>query len=310
MIARSKRVAFGSDDLECQGGALHVEPCSGLPVTFMTVVSSGRLHPFGAATLSTAGEEGFSTMIVDNGRRSLDLKDANRAEIYIRIDNKGYGHAVNVGVEVARRINGDSAYFLAANDDILLPAASLRALAAALRAAERTTAFTVVSWNRDASIYFAGGSLDRRGPILRHWAELPPPRPFESEALNGAVFALPVDVFQRLGGFDERYFLYFEDLDLSLKLRESAIPIVVLPGYEVVHDGGASTSENLPFRRYQFTRSQLLFTRKWLGRRAMLRVAIRVITRGLVGALVGQTPRRQARLAGVRGAARALIGRA
>jgi GT2 family glycosyltransferase len=60
--------------------------------------------------------------------------------------------------------------------------------------------------------------------------------PEEVAAVSGACFALRRRLFRRLGGFDARLFLYFEDTELSLRARLAGCRCVALPGARVLHD--------------------------------------------------------------------------
>jgi N-acetylglucosaminyl-diphospho-decaprenol L-rhamnosyltransferase len=53
-------------------------------------------------------------------------------------------------------------------------------------------------------------------------------------------------VLRNIGGFDERYFIYGEDLDLCLSVRKSGWTIAYIPNAVVVHWGGASERDTLP----------------------------------------------------------------
>lgn len=57
----------------------------------------------------------------------------------------------------------------------------------------------------------------------------------------GAFFGIERELFFELGGFDERFFVYFEEADLALRASRLGIPIVLLPDLEVGHAGGHST---------------------------------------------------------------------
>jgi GT2 family glycosyltransferase len=60
--------------------------------------------------------------------------------------------------------------------------------------------------------------------------------PRETAFLSGACLALPRDAFERVGGFAEPYFLYHEDVDLSLRLRLAGARLGVEPAAVVDHD--------------------------------------------------------------------------
>ena len=57
----------------------------------------------------------------------------------------------------------------------------------------------------------------------------------------GAFFGVTRDVFEELGGFDERFFVFFEEVDLALRATDAAVPVVVVPDLVVEHEGGHST---------------------------------------------------------------------
>src|SRR5207244_686433 len=53
---------------------------------------------------------------------------------------------------------------------------------------------------------------------------------------SGACFVIPRALFERLGGFDEQLFLYYEDDDLSFRARLAGYTCVAVPAAEVLHD--------------------------------------------------------------------------
>jgi GT2 family glycosyltransferase len=67
----------------------------------------------------------------------------------------------------------------------------------------------------------------------------------------------PTPALRAVGGFDERYFLYFEDFDLSLRLGEHG-RLVFEPAMRIVHHGGYAARKGLRHVRY-FLRSGIRF---------------------------------------------------
>lgn len=79
--------------------------------------------------------------------------------------------------------------------------------------------------------------------------------PGEVTALSGACLAMPLDTFRRAGGFPEPYFLYHEDIDLSMRLRLEGGRVGLEPSAVVDHDyefGGAEKMRWLERNRWAF----------------------------------------------------------
>lgn len=72
----------------------------------------------------------------------------------------------------------------------------------------------------------------------RRWAD--PERAALVDWLPGAFVFIPARQFARLGGFDERFFMYYEEVDLCRRLREAGLAIHYWPELKAVHIGGES----------------------------------------------------------------------
>jgi N-acetylglucosaminyl-diphospho-decaprenol L-rhamnosyltransferase len=82
-----------------------------------------------------------------------------------------------------------------------------------------------------------------------------------------AALLLPLDEFRAVGGFDERYFMNSEEIDLQRRLRDRGVPSVVLGQPTVRHTGGGSSD---PAKRRQWlVGSRLEYADKWGGRRRL-----------------------------------------
>jgi GT2 family glycosyltransferase len=60
------------------------------------------------------------------------------------------------------------------------------------------------------------------------------------EWLSGGAFFIPKKVFQELQGFDERFFMYFEDMDICLRLQKKGYKVLLHTEQELIHLGGRS----------------------------------------------------------------------
>lgn len=89
---------------------------------------------------------------------------------------------------------------------------------------------------------------------LRHWygfgfelSDTPlPPAPVSVDAVSGACMVARTEALRALGGFDEQFFLHFEDLDLCRRLRNAGGRVIFVPGAVFHHRGGGSSASR-PF---------------------------------------------------------------
>lgn len=79
--------------------------------------------------------------------------------------------------------------------------------------------------------------------------------------VGGCFMFLRGEAFRKLGGFDERYFLYFEDFDLTLRVRSEG-EIAYVPAVTIVHGGGNASRKGL-WHIHQFSKSAISFFRRW-----------------------------------------------
>jgi len=161
--------------------------------------------------------------------------------------NLGFGPAVNLA---AKQAHGQALLIL--NPDCVLPQDDLQRLLDLL--AGRPAAGLVgavvcdaegrpdpASWRRDPLLRRALNSLfGRAGEKINIEREIPA-EVVEAEAVSGAVMLMPRAMFQRLGGFDEGYFLHCEDLDLCRRVRNLGYQVLLAGDVRVLHGKGSSS---------------------------------------------------------------------
>ena len=76
---------------------------------------------------------------------------------------------------------------------------------------------------------------------------------FYPDWVAGMFMLFPHEVFQNIGGFDERYFLYYEDVDLCARLTLANYRILLCSTVSVVHDARRSSHKNLRYMRLHLT---------------------------------------------------------
>src|SRR5207253_8587472 len=79
------------------------------------------------------------------------------------------------------------------------------------------------------------------GRALGLGAPLPPATAQPVDAVSAACLLVPSETFAAVGGFDERFFLYGEDIDLCIRLRRRGVEVVVVPAASAVHVTGTGS---------------------------------------------------------------------
>lgn len=82
------------------------------------------------------------------------------------------------------------------------------------------------------------------------------------DQVMGAFMFIRSDVFKKIGYFDERFFVYYEELDFSKKLSEYGGTTYFNAGIKAIHSGGGTTNDVKAFRLFLNLRSRLLFGKK------------------------------------------------
>ena len=215
------------------------------------------------ADLTTCGLA--AVVVVDNGSTDGSLSAAVAATPGIEVvdpgENLGYGAAANRGVAATT-----SELVLVCNPDLEIPADAVAALVAALDADPgRALAGPLIrtpsgdrypSARRFPSLVDAGGHAllgifapDNRFTRNYQRSELDAPgdAALDVDWVSGACFLVRRDAFEQVGGFDESYFMYLEEVDLCWRLARAGWKVTYAPDAEVTHLQGRSTDRH-PYR--------------------------------------------------------------
>jgi N-acetylglucosaminyl-diphospho-decaprenol L-rhamnosyltransferase len=155
--------------------------------------------------------------------------------------NLGFGAGVNLGVGRAQDLGCTD--YLIINPDATIDAGSVDSLRQCVEA-DRLTLVSPTITDPDGRVWFAGldlylddGSI--KAPRRR---VLHPDRP-HVEWVSGACLWVTAEVWDAVGGFDEDYFLYWEDVDFSRRAVAAGITLHVDVNATAVHDEGLTHRE-------------------------------------------------------------------
>jgi len=212
------------------------------PIASVIIVNyNGREH-VGAClhSLLKGGRQRYEVILVDNASTDGSAEYVERAFPQVKVIrnevNRGFGHGGNVGARWAR-----GKYLAFLNPDTVVEPGWLEALIAALEADPQaglvTSKILLMSdpkrLNTCGNEVHCTGLTLCRGMGMTHdkFADLT-----EVSAVSGAAFAIRRDLFEALGGFDETFFLYMEDTDLSWRARLAGYRCLYVPQSIVHHD--------------------------------------------------------------------------
>lgn len=202
-------------------------------------------------------------------RRVLVRTEAREAptprgvEVLSLAGNPGFAAAANQGAA-----RGDAPWILFLNPDCFPSAGDVEELLARARALPGAAAVGPCLRGPDGVAARAGG-VDLAG--LARWLErVGPSRGLtEVDWVAGTCLLVRREAWQQVGGFDERYFLYCEDVDLCRRLRRRGWRVAVAGSVGVTHLGGASFPDE-PTRRAEYRRARRLYLRRHGGPLARL----------------------------------------
>lgn len=247
------------------------------------IVNYNSGHFLQGAVDSALRQQGVKTdvIVVDNASSddSLDFLDSGYDQVtLVRQDkNLGFAKGCNIGTGLAR-----GAYVLFLNPDCVLGEGALAALVDVLEEKSEASIVGPMLLNPDGSEQ-AGGRRDIPSPwktfcmLLRldalmkehprfksfnHVGRETPSKPCVVESVSGACMLVRSSALARIGGFDEQYFLHFEDLELCMRMGRNKMPVMFAPQATCTHIKGGCSGKRPLFVEYHKHQSFVRFMNK------------------------------------------------
>ena len=214
----------------------------------------------------------YGVLVVDNdsadGTPDHLRNDFPSVTVIENESNLGFAAGCNVGIRYALTTETD--YLLLLNNDTTLPPDFLDHF---IDEAEKLPDLGIAA----PQMRYADGSeriwftASRRNRWTWDSADFGPTGPRRHDLsqttqpvdyLFGTAMLLPVAAVKRVGGFDERFFMYHEDMDLCLRYQEAGYRCYYIPHAQLWHNVSASTKNQSALRSYYKARSAWLFYRK------------------------------------------------
>jgi GT2 family glycosyltransferase len=211
----------------------------------------------------------YEIIVVDNCPDSGELKVIkNKFPDIIDIQNpsnSGFAAGNNLGIKKAK---GD--YFFFINNDVQLRDSSLEYLIDRVLSSPKIAGASpkIISARDGNTIQYAGYTplskitmrnktigLNEKDTGKYNVAHTVP-------YIHGAALLIKKDVVEKIGGWPENYFLYYEELDWSEQIRRAGYELWYEPMCTVYHSGSASIGINSPLQVFYMTRNRMIFAKR------------------------------------------------
>lgn len=223
----------------------------------------------------------YEIILVDNGSSDSDTGKIRakfpEVKLIVNEKNEGFGKANNLGSKIA---NGEILLLL--NNDTIVTSDFIGIISGMFSANEKVGAIGPMLLNGDKTLQLSWSALpsffnefvtkmesdffyNNNGFIKKNTE-----RKYQLQRyvdfITAAALFVRKDIYEQLGGFDEKFFMYFEDSDLCLRIKEAGMKILYYPEIKIIHLRGASSSKNTePFIKRQYRMSQLYYYHKHKG---------------------------------------------
>ncbi len=265
-----------------------------ISIIIVTYNSAGQISLCLDSLLKQAGV-GFEVLVVDNASQDSTLaelkKFGQKIQAIASPENLGFGRGNNLGFAASK---GRYIYLL--NPDARLDdAGALKELCQSMEANPRWGMAGTVLRSSD------GGHESRPAteyPGQRHVSRDFSKLPGGIAWVGGASMVIRRELYEKLGGFDPDFFLYSEETDFCLRMRELGFEVGHISKVTVEHIGGASEDLHDPYgSSARKLRGLILFRQKhyppadcvWLAKRDLRRARFRMVWNSLLARL--QPPR-------------------
>ncbi|QQG40488.1 MAG: glycosyltransferase family 2 protein [Candidatus Levyibacteriota bacterium] len=224
----------------------------------------------------------YEIIVIDNNEEPTIKSELSKKfpnVIYIKTNkNIGFGAANNLGAKVAK---GEFLFFL--NPDTKVFLNTIDALINFLKNHHHAGIVAPLLLNKKCNPYSLQGSavltpfraimclsfiqkLFPENIIYKEYYLLDWDKKFirEVDVIPGTAFLVRKKIFEEVGGFDERFFLFFEENDLCMRVKEFGYKIYITPNAKVMHLWGEST-KSLPNTKEIFKKSREYYFQKYFG---------------------------------------------
>lgn len=209
--------------------------------------------------------ENIDVVLVDNASEDNSLiwlkNNEPKATIIALDENVGFGQGCNIGAKWA--IDNGAEYILLLNIDTVLKPDLVSKLVEAADSTTVTTALTYCGARDAQEVWYSGGEIDyETANTFQKMYKTDIAEVKEVDFISGCCMMIHRDIFAKVGYFKKEYYLYYEDTDFCVRLRQHNVKMKYISSTSLWHKvGGSSVGENETScsTQYYVTRNRLLF---------------------------------------------------
>lgn len=205
----------------------------------------------------------FEIVLVDNNSNdeSLEMAKTNfsKAHFIKNSQNLGFSAGNNIGIRFS--LERMAEYVLIINNDVEVERDFLGRLVEAGEENPKSGILSPVIFNGEKNkIWFSGGKIKWLRMKTIHEQDPKTEEIYETEYLSGCAMLIKAEVFKKIGIFDEDFFLYYEDADLTLRAKKAGFKNLVVSSSWIYHF--EKSEEVKPNKIYWLVASGLIFFKK------------------------------------------------
>ena len=219
---------------------------------------------------SLIAQEGVNIdlIVVDNGSTddSYQLLQQKYPQLTIirSVENRGFAGGFNLGIKHALTL--DPNYIMIINNDIVAHKDMIMKLIGEMGDEKVGIVSPLILYHSNPQeVWSSGGDINPvvLMPIDSHHRDEVPTEPVFRTFLSGCCMLMKRSLIDSIGLFDERFFLYLEDLDYCLRVMRSVWRMKLVPSSKLLHKVSLSSGGELsPWERYYMALSTVLYYRK------------------------------------------------
>ena len=216
-------------------------------------------------------------IVVDNGSHdnSVSVIRANYPEVEVLSTGENLGFTGGNNAGIARAVESGAGYIFLLNNDTTLEADALTELVRAAEAHPDAGLCTplIRYYDRPEEVWFGGSRITLANAWATHDNRALPEQNAGVQDIpwaSGCAMLIPTEMMRQLGGFDDRFFLNWEDVDLSLRIGKAGRKIILVPAAVIYHKVGRAISTAGGAGLYYHVRNRLLLLRIYSKQRYSL----------------------------------------